>query len=70
VKYLISAQAFIIVSVLMIAIGLGLDLLAWFHLIAKSEPPLVVHLSTAALIFSGYGNIISSQINKKVEGNS
>lgn len=66
-KFLLHPRAFVLTSYGMIIIGLTLDILAWCKLIAANEPPLVVHLSTFALIFSGYGNIISAQINKKVE---
>lgn len=65
--FLLSPKAFILVSYAMIAGGILVDALAWFKVIAATEPPLVVHLSTFALIFSGYGNVISAQINRKVE---
>jgi hypothetical protein len=66
-KFFFTPLALIIASILMMSTGLLLDGLAWTHRIAKSEPPLVVHLSTWALIFTGYGNVISAVINKEVK---
>lgn len=57
---------FILMSILMMIGGVTLDILVWFHKIAKTEPPLVLHLSTAALYFSGFGNIITAMVNKQV----
>jgi len=68
-KYL--TKSFLAVSIGMMMIGLTADVLVWLGLIAQEEPPLVVHLSTFALIFSGYGNIITAIVNKEVkEGNN
>jgi hypothetical protein len=45
-------------AVVMVAVGSTLDVLVWFHLVAQKEPPLVVHLSTWALIFTGLVGIL------------
>lgn len=62
-------KSFLIISILMMAGGLAVDILVWLKLIAQDEPPLVVHLSTFALIFSGYGNVVSAVLNKKMDDN-
>jgi hypothetical protein len=56
-------------SLLMLAIGIGVDLLAWFGVLAAGEPPVVVHLSTGALIFSGAGNVLTALVNREVKKN-
>lgn len=65
--FLFSPKAFLVVSVLMMIGGLTVDILAWLHIVARSEPPLVVHLSTFALIFAGYGNILTAIVNKDIK---
>lgn len=60
-------KSFLIISILMVAGGLAVDTLVWLKLIAQDEPPLVVHLSTFALIFSGYGNVITAVVNKEMK---
>lgn len=54
-------------SVLMLAIGLTVDALAWFGLLAAGEPQVIVHLSTFALIFSGAGNVLTALVNREVQ---
>ena len=66
-KTILSTTTFLIVSIIMVIAGFTLDILVWLKVIAKEEPPLVVHLSTAALYFSGYGNVIMSIVNKRVK---
>lgn len=66
-RWLFSPKALIVGSCLMMLAGLSLDALVWLHLIAKNEPRLVLHLSTWALIFSAYGNILMAKVNKEVK---
>lgn len=54
-------------SIAMLVAGITVDVLAWFKIIAKDEPPVVLHLSTSALIFSGAGNLLTAIVNKHVE---
>lgn len=58
----------IVLSAVMLAVGIAVDVLAWFGVLASEEPPVVVHLSTWALIFAGSGNLLTAIVNKKVEG--
>lgn len=39
-------------------VGVVLDLLVWFRKIATKEPPLVLHLSCWALIWTGLTNVL------------
>lgn len=59
-------KSFLAISILMVVGGITVDVLVWMKLIAEDEPPLVVHLSTFALIFSGYGNVITAVVNKEM----
>lgn len=43
------------------------DMLAWFQIIAKDEPPVVLHLSTFALIYAAVGNVLTASVNKEVK---
>lgn len=52
----------------MLIIGIVVDILAWFKVVAAGEPPVVLHLSTGALIFAGAGNLLTAILNKKIEG--
>lgn len=54
-------------SILMLAIGITVDLLAWFGVVAAGEPVVIVHLSTFALIFSGAGNVLTALVNREVQ---
>lgn len=40
-------------AVAVLIAALVLDILAWLHVIAKTEPTVVLHLSTWALIYAG-----------------
>jgi hypothetical protein len=48
----------IALAVVMVIGGAAVDALVWLHLVAQKEPPLVVHLSTWALIFTGLVGIL------------
>ncbi len=63
------ARIFVIISVLMMIGGITVDALAWMGKLAAEEPPVVVHLSTAALIFSGFGNVVTAVMTKKLDNN-
>lgn len=58
---------FLTISILMMVGGIVVDIMVWLKMIAPDEPPLVLHLSTAALIFSGFGNIVSAVVNKRLD---
>lgn len=58
---------FICLSILMVITAFVLHILAFMHLLAPKEPQVVLHLSIAAMWFSGVGNIIGSVVNKKVD---
>lgn len=66
-KFLVSTKTFLTVSLIMLVGGITVDIMVWLKLIAQDEPPLVVHLSTFALIFAGYGNVITALVNKRVK---
>lgn len=59
--------SFLVISILMMLGGIILDIMIWLKLAASDEPQLVLHLSTFALIFTGFGNIVSAVVNKRLE---
>lgn len=66
-KWLFSTKALIIVSYAMMLGGLIGLILGLFKIVAKDEPPIVLAISWLALVFAGYGNILTSIVNRKVE---
>lgn len=54
-------------SILMVFGAFALHVLALMGKLAPDEPQVVLHLSIAAMWFSGFGNIIGSVVNKKVD---
>ena len=46
--------------------GIILDVMVWLDKIAQDEPPLVLHLSTAAIYTTGFGNLVLTLMNKYV----
>lgn len=63
----LSIRAFIICSygmMLFSVVGLVIGVVGIYP---KHEPKVILAISWLALLFSAYGNIISSQVNKKVE---
>lgn len=52
--------ASLVVSVIFLAGGVVVDVLAWMGKLGEGEPPLVLHLSTAAIIGSGISGVIAT----------
>lgn len=48
----------------LLVVAFVLDLLAWLHVIAKKEPPVVLHLSTWAIIYSAYTAVLVAERNR------
>lgn len=57
----------LVLSLVMLIGAIIVDMLAWFQIIAKDEPKVVLHLSTFALIFSAIGNVLTANVNKEVK---
>lgn len=50
-----------VVAWAMLVVGVAADLAVWFGWLAADEPPTVVHLSTAALIFAGLDGVLVAE---------
>lgn len=69
-KFLFSPKALIVISWVMMLVALVGMVLTQLRVIATEEPIFVLQLSWFAVFATGYGNIISANINKNVkEGN-
>jgi hypothetical protein len=67
-KWFFSNKALIIVSYTMMLGGLIGLILGLLKILAKEEPPIVLAISWLALVFAGYGNILTAVINKNMKG--
>lgn len=66
-KFLFSTQALLVISWAFLVLGLAGMILSQLRLVGEGEPLFVLQLSWLAITATGYGNIVSALINKKVE---
>lgn len=65
-----AQQFFILSSYTLLVLSIIGFFLGVFGVWPKGEPKVILAISWLALVFSAFGNIISAQVNKKVDNGS